>query len=430
MEQLYKDKPRGKSTYTRHKNREFTDSLEAYQYGAEKETEILQRNGRVPTVEIVWHLLTVLPPRDIKALKTKVFRYLKDHGIEGVVNIELTCGVDGKPNNTVHFHILTDDSRSETELRRLLNRACELRGLVRGEDFRIDFRRLYDGYRYFKYFTKFEYKHKVILFQKYTGLHKFYRIGKWFTKSKEMLWKEYCAEIGRKKQQQGTPKLRISINSSSSNRPTGVVESPLSFSRMLDQEPAELEAQKQKRCFPILDYTSPLPVGSYSRKAQVVRNCDSVVSRNKVPFFVVPSSQGKGTKTTILYPFLVYHRDSDVKGNYMEQKTVSKLTSPAQMAVCSGFENVGKSMAQIGNFITANPSEFQKAMPAVAEIDRQFYRLAAEARQRVQKDEGLHRTVRETAQTADQIGNQFSNFPNSSGGQFVPTVNSFSELLR
>ena len=191
--QLDQAKPRIKSTFTCHTNWSLTDSLESYQNRAWKETVILRRNNREPTVEVVWHLLQVLSAQDIASFRTKVFRYLNEHAIESVVVIELTRGIDGKPNNTVHFHFLIDDQRSEQALRKLFNTAC-LRSGLSSEDFRIDYRLLWDGYRYFNYFTKFGYSNKVILFRKDIGLQKFYQIGKWFRMSKKQIWKDYICE--------------------------------------------------------------------------------------------------------------------------------------------------------------------------------------------------------------------------------------------
>jgi len=189
VETLYQENPRVASTFNRYngckiKNRSFTDSLESYQNGASKEARILCRNGREPTKEIVLNLLTILSAQDIKALRTKIFRYLKEHGLEAVASIELTRDSDGKPNNRVHFHILTDDLRSQRALRRLFNTACLSSGLTR-EAFRIGYRKLWNGERYFNYFAKFRYSREVILFKKGLRIQKFYVIGQWYRKSKK-----------------------------------------------------------------------------------------------------------------------------------------------------------------------------------------------------------------------------------------------------
>jgi hypothetical protein len=194
MQQLYQENPRVQSTYTRHKNRSFTDSLESYQNGAFKQAQILRQNKRLPRVEFVLHFLQEFSVADIRTYRTKIFRCLRTQKIEAVVSIELTKGQNNQPNNTVHFHILTDDQRSEEELRALFNKACEGRNLVKWKDFRIDYRELSNPDGYFNYFTKFGYNTKVILFQPKTGLCKFTQIGKWFRKSKEVLWKEFKQE--------------------------------------------------------------------------------------------------------------------------------------------------------------------------------------------------------------------------------------------
>jgi hypothetical protein len=144
-------------------------------------------------VEFVLHFLKELPVRDIRNYREKIFRCLRTHGIQAVVSTEPTRGKDGKPNNNVHFHILTDDQRSEKELREMFNKACERRKLVKGVDFRIDYRELYDPDQYFNYFTKRGYT-DVILFQKNIGLNKFTYIGEWFRECKAALWNEFIAE--------------------------------------------------------------------------------------------------------------------------------------------------------------------------------------------------------------------------------------------
>ena len=196
MPKLYNPDPRATSTFTLYTNWSFRDSLGSYQNGAWKERSILRHNHRIPTFEVVWHLTKVFSAKEISAYRTKTFRYLKEHGIEAVANIELTRGEDGEPNDKTHFHILSDDTRSEDEIRKLFNTACLRSGLNR-KDFRIDYRELYDGYAYFDYFVKYgkRFSNKVILFQKgIKGLDKFYRIGNWFRESKKKLWKGFLQD--------------------------------------------------------------------------------------------------------------------------------------------------------------------------------------------------------------------------------------------
>ena len=221
LQPLFQVKPRIRSTYVLFPNRSFTDSLEAYQYAAEKVMLILQRNGRIPTIEIVIHFLKEFTVEDIKKHLIKIFRILRRNGLQAVVCIELTRTIPkiGRPNNTVHFHVLTDDKgsghQSEEELRDLFKTACIDSGL--GEkDFCINYKTITDGYWYFDYFTKFDRKSKnekykktdndrdrswrtVLLFEKNLGLHKFYIIGKWYRISKKDLWEEIKADTAAAK---------------------------------------------------------------------------------------------------------------------------------------------------------------------------------------------------------------------------------------
>ena len=215
LQPLYQDKPHVNSTYVHYPNRSFTDSLESYQYGAEKEVLILQRNKRPPTQAVVMNFLKELSVADIAAYRNKIFRILRKAGIEAVVSIELTRTrpKTGKPNNRVHFHFATDDKgsgkRSNEELRNLFKKACRDSGLG-NKEFRIVCETKNEGDWYFHYFTKYDsvskekYKNdggyrnkenngdwkKVLLFRQGLRLNKFYQIGKWFKKSKAQLWKE------------------------------------------------------------------------------------------------------------------------------------------------------------------------------------------------------------------------------------------------
>ena len=200
MQNLYQRKPRDKSTYTEHKNRSFTDSRESYQFGACKKTQILRWNNRIPTQEFVLHFLKMYSAKEIREYRKKIFRVLTDNGLEAVVNIELTRGEDGKPCDRVHFTIITDDPRSEKELRQLLEMACERQGLVNKKDFCITYEKLNNGYWRFNYFTKYgkKYFYKVILFEKNLGLDKFYTIGKWFHKPQVQIWEDIKAFMAAK----------------------------------------------------------------------------------------------------------------------------------------------------------------------------------------------------------------------------------------
>lgn len=212
MQQLFQENPKTVSSYIprdKHgnpcKNRSLADSKTSYQNGACKETLLLRRNGRVPTKELVLHFLQPSHAEDIREDRTEIFSVLAEHGLEAVANLELTKDKHGKPNNCVHSHILTDDQRSESELVRLLEMACKRQGLVKDRDFCITSRELWDGYRYFAYYTKYGKQHfdKVLLFEKgllNSGrtLQKFYQIGKWFGETKGQLWEDIKTEMRNK----------------------------------------------------------------------------------------------------------------------------------------------------------------------------------------------------------------------------------------
>ena len=205
MEQLYQDNPYPKYTYIprdKHgnpgKNRSYTDSLESYQNGAHKELLILCRNGRLPTVDVVIGFLKEKTPAEIMEYRTKISRYLNRHKVEAAVGLELTKGEDGLANNCVHLHNIIDDTRHKNVITGLFDKACLSSGLKSGE-YKITYRQLWDGYKYLEYFVKYG-KHGKdnILFQSGTGLQRFYTIGKWFTKSKKVLWEEII-EVMREK---------------------------------------------------------------------------------------------------------------------------------------------------------------------------------------------------------------------------------------
>ena len=134
----------------------------------------------------------------------------------GVANIELTHDVAGYPNNCVHFNVITDDPRSEREIRELFKTACTRAGLDE-KDFGIVYFGLPDGIGYFEYFTKCAKRHikKIILFknEKELGakIQRFYMLGTWFgeykngvwvEKRKKTIWNEYLRD------RYGTPLMR------------------------------------------------------------------------------------------------------------------------------------------------------------------------------------------------------------------------------
>ncbi|MGL6196651.1 MAG: hypothetical protein ACRC2T_17705 [Thermoguttaceae bacterium] len=168
-----------------------------------KEFEILKRNGRVPTTEIILRFLDQFKTKkDMTDLLTKIFRYLGDHGIVAATALEVTKDKSGEPSNRVHSHILFDDKdtpRGKKNLIALFDKACRLRGLERGEDIKIGYKTLTKKIFTFDYFVKYGKHVKTIpLFQKGLLIQKFRYIGRWFTKPKKQLWAEYVEEMKKK----------------------------------------------------------------------------------------------------------------------------------------------------------------------------------------------------------------------------------------
>lgn len=189
--QLRQRNPKRCSTYRVQRVVSATDSMESYQHRVKSERTLLWWNHREPTVEVVIHFLKVLQIEEIRKRWAKISRYLREHGIEAFAVVEPTrCRlVAGLPYDRVHFHILTDDSRGENELRKLFNEACERSGMCRGrgnrlvrcEDFRVDYKEN-PASICFDYYLKYgeKYKDRAVLFVKGLRLQKFYTIGKWF----------------------------------------------------------------------------------------------------------------------------------------------------------------------------------------------------------------------------------------------------------
>jgi hypothetical protein len=166
-------------------------ALQSHQFVAGREAVILRRNGRVPTHRMSLLLSNELSPKDIASLRTKIFRTLnKKHGIESIVKIGFTGSMDGRPDNCVCFHFLLDDTRSARDLQFLFHLACQKNGLAVCTDYWIDYCPATNGTEYFDHFTEYAYGKNVILFRKGLRIQKFYEIGKWYRKPKNVLWQE------------------------------------------------------------------------------------------------------------------------------------------------------------------------------------------------------------------------------------------------
>jgi hypothetical protein len=194
------------------KNRSPTDSLASFNNLASKESQILRRNPRVAKHDIVIYFLKVFDVPELKAMRDKVFGYLRKAGLNAVANIEPTEDGFGHPTDTVHFHILTDDERDKDFLRQLGRDACLAAGLqdkamcnAPRNEFDVECRDIYDYDRYIDYFTKLDREEYVNLFIKKSRIQRFYTIGNWFSdangnpRGKGDIWKEIKQETKERK---------------------------------------------------------------------------------------------------------------------------------------------------------------------------------------------------------------------------------------
>ena len=117
-------------------------SIEAYQSFAKRESAILRRNGRIPKHRLTLEFWQEYSPNDITSLRTKIFRYLKEHGIEAIARIGLSWRWNQRnrySNKFVHFHVITDLRWYAKDLQIHFHRACQEQGLVLCKDYWIDY---------------------------------------------------------------------------------------------------------------------------------------------------------------------------------------------------------------------------------------------------------------------------------------------------
>lgn len=216
FEKLYQDEEdiRNECLYTKYtgiRKYSLTDSRESRNNYVWRELIILRRKGRIPTFEVRVNFFCQFPTKwDIDYLRTKLRNCLKYRKIAAIMAIGLTRGKDGKPNNTVHLHILMGDKEndenlsSEDEKRRRkeiaghLRKVCERQGLVWKRDFKIESQPLGDGETYFIYFVKHgKFGKDIPLFIEGLNMQEFTHTG-WFEKGEAgengRLWDEYCRE--------------------------------------------------------------------------------------------------------------------------------------------------------------------------------------------------------------------------------------------
>ena len=170
---FYQYPARETSTFIKHHVVSWTDSKESHQRIAKRYRNILRWNNRIPTTEIRLHF-NKFTVKEINEFLAKIRRTLqrntkKRKGLRYIAFTEVTTKRK-KPISKVHFHFLTDDERSENELRQFFTMACERAGMVENKDFQIKrIRPLPKGKNYFDYVLKYGKNHqdKAILFRKF-----------------------------------------------------------------------------------------------------------------------------------------------------------------------------------------------------------------------------------------------------------------------
>lgn len=195
-----------------------TFSVETFNRLAGKVMSILYRNHWQATQEIVVRFLIRLDKNSINKVCKDIFFYLRKLGINAVVCIEPTASKSGKLNGKAHLHVLTDDKFDKKFLRELFNSACLMAGLrnkaISGfhrNEFKVNYRRLYDYRWYIRYFTKHNRPDKVRMFTKGkkgqpgTRIQRFWFIGNCFIDAagnpttKTAIWAEIKQEMREKR---------------------------------------------------------------------------------------------------------------------------------------------------------------------------------------------------------------------------------------
>ena len=188
----------------------FTHSLQSYELYAKKHYIQLIRNldytKQYPDYHVIVNFYKRMPIKDFSEKRIKAFGYLARWGVSGHYVLEPTPS-----RNWLHVHMLAMYGRSRSDLRECIKLAFMFAGLTYDRDFHVkvfsvaktdkDYRRLC------AYILKFNGKRKTnlytpVLFIKGLGLRKTGSFGKWFTKTKGELWKEYREELRLKHERQ------------------------------------------------------------------------------------------------------------------------------------------------------------------------------------------------------------------------------------
>lgn len=211
---LYQECPLRRSGNSKLVPYSFTDSIESYQKAARQESWILENCNRTPTVQIVLRFHVVHDVPAIRKNWNRVRAGLNRLKIPFAAVLELSSGVDGYPDEHIHYHFLFDTTLTPETMREKMKDVCLNSKLgFYGKDFDLlSFDIPCWGQRMIHYFTKYGAKYerqgKVRLFKKGLRLRKFLYSRDWFveqdgtrtTKAKilERLKAEYKQKITAK----------------------------------------------------------------------------------------------------------------------------------------------------------------------------------------------------------------------------------------
>ena len=124
MGQLFQDNPRGWSRSQKFIPCSFTESVQSYMKAARQESWIHEHNYRIPSQEIVLRYFVKLSLSAIRENWGRLRKNLKKYKIAFAATIELTEGVDGLPNDCVHYHFLIDTTLDQESLRGVMKEIC------------------------------------------------------------------------------------------------------------------------------------------------------------------------------------------------------------------------------------------------------------------------------------------------------------------
>jgi hypothetical protein len=219
---IFQENPRVFSKAEYEHLRSFTYSLQSYELYAKKHYIQLVRNldytKQYPDFHIIITFQKQIPVKDFTKMKGKAFVRLTKWKVRGFYVLEATA-----PQNRLHIHILTIYAGSQDELREFVKLAWESSGLKYMDDFLVKVKPVGatdgDYKRLCGYILKFNgrratNRHNPRLFIKHLGLRKAGSFGKWYAKSKKLLWEEYTREcwLRHGQQDQGVDVAALQLN--------------------------------------------------------------------------------------------------------------------------------------------------------------------------------------------------------------------------